>query len=113
MKLKIFLIMMIFSTPGLAGTSWYVKASCANNGNGISVSCAASPGGPGAWKNFSDISWGEITSGDSLLLVTGETWRNQSIFVGKSGVTVSVYGDGTTTIDGGTLELQCTSQHDH
>ena len=109
MKMKTFLIIMLFSTPCFAGTSWYVKASCSNNGNGTSPACASTSGGIGAWKNFSNISWGSLTAGDSLLLVTGETWSNQSISVGKAGVTISVYGNGTATIDGGTLNFNAYS----
>ena len=35
-------------TQGFA--SRYVDNSCANNGNGMAVGCAASPGGPGAYN---------------------------------------------------------------
>ncbi len=105
LKIKFFSIIMLCSVPSFAATNWYVKASCGNSGDGTSPTCASSPGGVGAWKNFSDINWGGMSANDNLLLVTGETWSGQSLNVGRSGMTITVYGNGTATIDGGTLNF--------
>ena len=88
---------------GGAAAQWYVRESCTNNGNGTSSSCAASPGGTGAWKLFSQIVWGSIVAGDTLNLVTGETYT-QPLTIGSSGIagspiTITVSGGGTATID--------------
>lgn len=46
-------VVVLLSTPGVrAFASRYVDNSCANNGNGTAVGCAASPGGPGAYNNL-------------------------------------------------------------
>lgn len=89
------------------GSGWFVRSStaCPTNGNGTSSSCAASPGGAGAWSGFANIGWGSIHAGDTLSMQAGDTYAEQ-LTIGASGtsgspVTITVNGVGTAIIDGG------------
>ena len=90
----------------MKAASWYVRPTsvCANNGNGSASNCATSPGGAGAWRDFSGISWSQITAGSTLYLIGGDTW-NEQMQIGSSGtsanrITISVYGSGKVTLSG-------------
>lgn len=45
-------IVMKGPTEPVEGADWFVDGSCANDGDGTSSSCAASPGGVGAWNDL-------------------------------------------------------------
>lgn len=53
-------------------TTRYADASCANNGNGTSASCAGSPGGAGAYSNVSGCLAG-MSSGDTCQVAYSAT----------------------------------------
>lgn len=96
-----------YSTLFCSGTCFYVRSlsACANNGNGTSASCAASPGGAGAWRGFANVSWGSVTGDTTLNLVGGDTYTT-GLVTGSSGtsghpVNISVVTgtSNTATID--------------
>lgn len=94
----------MFTASVCEASSWYVRESCSNNGNGTASNCATSPGGTGSWKGFSNIAWGSIKPSDTLYLLAGETYQEQLTInaSGSSGspITISVFGAGTAIIDG-------------
>lgn len=101
---KVFLVFIILccATPSFAA-NWFVRQSCANNGDGTASSCASGSGGAGSWKGFSNIAWNSVRAGDTINLLSGETYT-PPLTVGKSGtigmpITITVSGGGTATLD--------------
>jgi hypothetical protein len=103
-RMKLVLAVIMFCWPSVAfSADWFVRQSCVNNGNGAASSCAVSPGSSGAWRGFSNITWGSISPGDRLNLVSGETY-SPPLNIGASGtegnpITITVSGAGTAVID--------------
>jgi len=109
-KIRKVLLLLGFCGFFLSGStawakSWYVRSAtaCANNGDGTASNCAASAGAAGGWKGFSNIVWGSVVAGDTLNLVTGDTYTGP-LLIGSSGsagnpVTITVSGGGTANID--------------
>jgi hypothetical protein len=103
---RLFLAMgLLFCASAANATNWFVRSAttCANNGDGTSAACAGSPGGVGGWRGLSSIVWGSVHAGDTLFLVSGDTYTGQ-LTIGSSGtlgnvVRVSVSGGGTSIID--------------
>jgi hypothetical protein len=97
---------MLAAPHSMFASTWYVRPSsvCSTNGNGSAQTCAGSSGGAGAWSGFSNISWGSVHGGDTLYMVSGDTFTNGGMTIGASGssgnpITISVTGGGTVTID--------------
>lgn len=63
-----------YAAVGTSGVeTWYVRPAeaCANNGDGLSYSCAASAGATGAFRTFSNVIWTSTTGvddGDTLYI---------------------------------------------
>lgn len=102
-RLLILLVALLISTP-LAAADWYVRSSCGNNGDGTAEACAGAPDGVGPWNSFANIVWGSINPGDTLYLVSGETYTDFMLITasGSSGspILITVSGAGVATIDG-------------
>ncbi len=73
--------------------NYYVDSSVGASGDGT----IGSP-----WKAFSNIVWGSVGAGDSLLLQRGESWREQLTVLdsGTNGnpITIGAYGSGNYPI---------------
>lgn len=101
-RLLVLLTVLLLPMP-LAAADWYVRSSCGNDGDGTAEACAGAPAGVGPWNLFANISWGSINPGDTLFLVSGETYTEQ-MNIGASGtsgspILITVSGVGTATID--------------
>jgi hypothetical protein len=98
-------VLVVFGFNAFA-SDWYVLPSGQTyNGDGTGPDPAASEGGAGAWDGFSNIVWdgAGVVAGDSLYLISGETYTNEQMTVGASGssgnpITITVNGSGTATI---------------
>jgi hypothetical protein len=59
------LIFLVFSAPAW-GANIYVNNSCANNGDGTSVTCAAGPGAAGPYNSIANIPAGAYAAGNVI-----------------------------------------------
>ena len=95
------------------------SADCVNNGDGKSYACAATAGGPGAWRGFAsqlysgtDETPGRIDPGDTVHVcgnfVAGDAQSTPNIMINAaaSGLanTATITYDGNCTVYGGTAE---------
>jgi hypothetical protein len=104
---KRLILALLLSCSPVWATTYYVDNSCANNGNGLATSCAASSGGAGPFNSIANAQ-SRVTgsqAGNSVLLKAGETFREMYTVpaYGTSGdpFTIGAYGTGANaTISG-------------
>ena len=111
--LRIISIVVVNLTISAFAETFFVLPfdNCSNNGDGSAATCASAAGGAGAFKGFENVLWrnpknvGKMGPGDTLYLVGGNTYLG-GLTIGCGGtqterIKVSVYGEGTATLDGG------------
>lgn len=64
------LLLLLILAPLLSGATKYVKTPCTNNGDGLANSCAASPGGSGAYNSIANMVSG-AACGDTINITAG------------------------------------------
>jgi hypothetical protein len=101
-KYLIIVLILLFSFTADA-TTYYVKGSCTNAGDGSSGDCAASPGAAGAFKTIAACSSTMSASGDDICFINAGTYaENVSAKSGLEGHknTYAAYQNGTVIITG-------------
>jgi hypothetical protein len=85
--------------------TYYVDNSCSVNGDGLTQTCADSPGGAGPFNSIANMQAkpGGYTAGDKILLKRGLTFTDSRLTISWSGtegnvITLSAYGEGTNPL---------------
>jgi hypothetical protein len=106
--LALVLLHFLIAVDVIDAANYYVRpATVQYNGDGNGPQAASYTGQPGtAWRGFSSVQWGTagVVAGDTLYLIGGEKYTNESLVIGASGsagnqITISIYGNSTATID--------------